>query len=81
MERDGPGVFEVLMLVLAGVGSFVLAGLIGLPVWPFGAPGAFDAWAGAAGAFVLVRVPWWRDAERQLDRERKRDEEELRRAA
>ena len=68
------------VLVLTGVCSLVLAGLIGLPVWPFGAPGALDAWAGAAGAFVLVRIPWWRESERQFVREARQDEE-FRRAA
>jgi hypothetical protein len=68
------------VLVLTGVCALVLAGLIGLPVWPFGAPGALDAWAGATGAFVLVRIPWWRENERQFVREAQQDEE-LRRAA
>lgn len=68
------------VLVLTGMCSLVLAGLIGLPVWPFGGPGALETWAGAFGAFVLVRIPWWRENERQFVREAKQDEE-LRRAA
>jgi len=68
------------VLVLTGVCSLVLAGLIGLPVWPFRGAGALDAWAGAAGAFVLGRIPWWRENERQFVREAQQDEE-YRRAA
>jgi len=65
------------VFALTGVGTLVLAGLIGLPVWPFGHPGAFDAWAGAAGAFVIARLPWWRARERRLATR----SQELRRAA
>lgn len=49
--------------ILALPASALLAAACGLPVWPFGGPGAFDVWVATVGALALVRVPWWRARE------------------
>lgn len=51
------------LVVLATLGTGLLAGVLRLPFWPGSGPGAFDAWAGAVGALVLVRIPGWRARE------------------
>ncbi len=58
---------------VAGFVTLVLASLIRLPAWPFGGPGALDAWAAVVASLVLVRVPWWRAREpRRESAERER---------